>query len=85
MNNIRHYRWMRQNIVSLGYSSSKIRIMQGRENKEESRRVEFRVVTNAEEKLYELIKRSKYAMQDKEVELLTSNESSHIEKLDFRR
>jgi len=55
LKNIPHYSWARDKVISVGYSSSKIKMMANRENKGASRRVEFRVVTNAEEKLYELI------------------------------
>jgi len=80
MNNIRSYRWVRNNIVAVGYSSSKTRLINGFENKAASRRVEFRVITNAEEKLYEIIQ--KY---ESENNLITSNELESINSLAFRR
>ena len=41
--------WMKQNIAAVGFSSSKIITnREGHENKEASRRVSFRVITNAE-------------------------------------
>jgi len=55
LNNIPNYRWARDRVISVGYSSSKIKLLANREDQDASRRVEFRVVTNAEEKLYELI------------------------------
>ena len=55
LNNIPSYSWARERVISVGYSSSKIKLVAKKEDKDASRRVEFRVVTNAEEKLYELI------------------------------
>ena len=55
LNNIPNYRWARDRVISVGYSSSKIKLLANREDQDASRRVEFMVVTNAEEKLYELI------------------------------
>ena len=75
---------MRTNIVAVGYSSSKARVINGRENKWESRRVEFRVITNAEEKLYELIHKSR-EVDNVEENLLTSNEIDEIKNLNLRR
>ena len=75
---------MRSNIVAVGYSSSKARLVNGYENKWASRRVEFRVITNAEEKLYELIHKSHDDVID-DNNLLTSNEFDRIEKMEFRK
>ena len=51
------YKWVRDRLQAVGYSSSKLKYnKQGNEDKGLSRRVEFRVVTNAQEKLYELVK-----------------------------
>ncbi len=51
------YKWVRDRLQAVGYSSSKLKYdSRGVEDKGLSRRVEFRVVTNAQEKLYELVK-----------------------------
>lgn len=56
MNKIKNYKWMRNHLISVGYSSSKTRhSLLGLEDKIASRRVEFRVVTDSESKLYDLI------------------------------
>ena len=48
--------WVRKQLQAVGYSSSKAKFNnKGVENKSQSRRVEFKVVTNAQEKLYELV------------------------------
>ena len=53
-------KWIRENLTANGLSSSKlIRNPDGTQNKEESRRVEFRVRTNAEKRIVEIIKRRK--------------------------
>ena len=50
------YKWVRDRLQAVGYSSSKIKYdPQGIEDKDLSRRVEFRAVTNAQEKIYELV------------------------------
>ena len=50
--------WLKQYLTANGLSSSKvISYSDGTENKEESRRVEFRVRTNAEKRIVEIIKR----------------------------
>ena len=50
--------WLKQYLTANGLSSSKvISYPDGTENKEESRRVEFRVRTNAEKRIVEIIKR----------------------------
>ena len=51
-------KWIRENLTANGLSSSKlIRNPDGTQNREESRRVEFRVRTNAEKRIVEIIKR----------------------------
>ena len=53
-------KWIRENLTANGLSSSKlIRNPDGTQNPEESRRVEFRVRTNAEKRIVEIIKRRK--------------------------
>ena len=48
--------WIRKHLQAVGYSSSKAKYNDNKvENKPQSRRVEFKVVTNAQEKLYELV------------------------------
>ena len=50
------YKWIRNRLVAVGYSSSKLKYYKsGQEDKNLSRRVEFKVVTNAQEQLYELV------------------------------
>ena len=50
------YKWIRDRLVAVGYSSSKLKHRSnGKEDKILSRRVEFKVVTNAQEQLYELV------------------------------
>ena len=52
--------WLTRYLTANGLSSSKlITYPDGRENREESRRVEFRVRTNAEKRIVEIIKRGK--------------------------
>ena len=50
-----NYKWITSIIVASGMSSSRPIINNGVEDKTESRRVEFRVRTNAEEKLSEIV------------------------------
>lgn len=51
-------KWIRDNLTANGLSSSKlIPNPDGSENARESRRVEFRVLTNAEKRIFEIIKR----------------------------
>ena len=53
-------KWIRYNLTANGLSSSKlIPNPDGTENSQESRRVEFRVRTNAEKRIVEIIKRRK--------------------------
>ena len=49
------YKWIRHLIVASGMSSSRLIYRDGVEDKLESRRVDFRVRTNAEEKLSEIL------------------------------
>ena len=72
MRRIKNYNWIRDKIVSVGYSSSQIKIIDGYEDKLGSRRVEFRVITDAESRLYDLIdqkkklsKKSQYAQNER--------------------
>ena len=52
--------WIRNNLTANGLSSSKLILNpDGTENPQESRRVEFRVRTNAEKRIVEIIKRGK--------------------------
>ncbi len=51
-------KWIRDNLTANGLSSSKlIRNLDGTQNPQESRRVEFRVRTNAEKRIVEILKR----------------------------
>ena len=51
------YDWMRDRLQAVGFSSSKIKMdKEGKEDKDMSRRVEFKVVTNAQDKLYSLVR-----------------------------
>ena len=51
------YDWIRDRLQAVGFSSSKIKFNEnGIEDKNMSRRVEFKVVTNAQEKLYDLVR-----------------------------
>ena len=50
--------WLRQHIAAIGFSSSHIvKDAKGRENAEASRRVTFRVLTNADMKIREILKK----------------------------
>ncbi len=49
--------WIKQHLTANGLSSSKLISKAGIEDKEESRRVEFRLRTNAEKRIVEIIKR----------------------------
>lgn len=50
------YPWVRDRLVAVGFSSSKIKFDKNKaEDKQLSRRVEFKVVTNAQEQLYDLV------------------------------
>ena len=51
------YDWIRDRLQAVGFSSSKIKTNKsGIEDKKMSRRVEFKVVTNAQDKLYDLVR-----------------------------
>lgn len=47
--------WVRKNLTANGLSSSKLVILDGVEDKQKSRRVEFRVRTNAEKRIVKII------------------------------
>ena len=51
--------WLKDHLTANGLSSSKLISKEGIEDKEESRRVEFRVRTNAEKRIVEIIKSGK--------------------------
>ena len=51
--------WLKLHLTANGLSSSKLITSKGIENKKESRRVEFRVRTNAEKRIVEIINRGK--------------------------
>ena len=51
--------WLKLHLTANGLSSSKLITSRGIENKKESRRVEFRVRTNAEKRIVEIINRGK--------------------------
>jgi len=51
------YHWIRNNLIGAGFSSSKLVLNKmGKEDFEASRRVEFRILTNADKKLSSIIK-----------------------------
>lgn len=59
LNNPNYYEWLQERITANGLSSSKLIFDTfGNEDKIASRRVEFRVRTNAEKRIVEIIKRS---------------------------
>lgn len=49
--------WLKEHVTANGLSSSKLVVKQGSEDKEASRRVEFRIVTNAESQIDEILKK----------------------------
>ncbi len=52
--------WIKRHIAAVGYSSSKLTLDTfGKEDENKSRRVEFRVITNAEQKIAEIIEKLK--------------------------
>ena len=51
------FRWLKERLTANGLSSSKPVLEEGRENKEKSRRVEFRVRTNAEKRIVQILNR----------------------------
>ncbi|ASK69471.1 cell envelope biogenesis protein OmpA [Shewanella bicestrii] len=51
-----HYDWVKSNVAAVGYSSSKLIIdTEGHEDSQKSRRVSFRVITNAEEQIRKIL------------------------------
>lgn len=52
---IGHYKWVKNNVAAVGYSSSKAVVKEGIEDEERSRRVSFRVITNAEEQILKIL------------------------------
>lgn len=53
----RDFEWLKQRLTANGLSSSKPIMENGRENRKKSRRVEFRVRTNAEKKMAQILNR----------------------------
>ena len=52
--------WLKEYLTANGLSSSKLRFyLDGRENMSESRRVEFRVKTKAEERIFQIVKKKR--------------------------
>lgn len=57
MNGIEKYRpWIKENLAAVGLSSSKAVIINKQEDKAQSKRVTFRIITNADEQLQNLAK-----------------------------
>lgn len=53
---LQHYSWVKENVAAVGYSSSKlIKNERGEEDEKRSRRVSFRVITNAEEQIRKIL------------------------------
>ncbi|MEH0666011.1 OmpA family protein [Vibrio scophthalmi] len=52
---IEHYGWVKNNVAAVGYSSSKAIVNNGLEDEKRSRRVSFRVITNAEEQIRKIL------------------------------
>lgn len=52
---IEHYGWVKNNVAAVGYSSSKAVVKEDIEDEERSRRVSFRVITNAEEQILKIL------------------------------
>ncbi|EEX64652.1 hypothetical protein VOA_000935 [Vibrio sp. RC586] len=52
---INHYGWVKNNVAAVGYSSSKAVIKNGLEDEKRSRRVSFRVITNAEAQILKIL------------------------------
>ncbi|MCD9510298.1 OmpA family protein [Photobacterium phosphoreum] len=50
-----HYKWVKNNVAAVGYASSKAVSNDGVEDEERSRRVSFRVITNAEEQILKIL------------------------------
>ncbi|HAS6053179.1 cell envelope biogenesis protein OmpA [Vibrio navarrensis] len=51
----KHYGWVKNNVAAVGYSSSKAVVIEGVEDEKRSRRVSFRVITNAEEQILKIL------------------------------
>lgn len=52
----KHYDWVKGNVAAVGYSSSKLTYdKQGIEDEQRSRRVSFRVITNAEQQILKIL------------------------------
>ena len=50
------YEWVRDRLQAVGFSSSKVKLFEdGIEDKNLSRRVEFKVVTNTKDQLYDIV------------------------------
>lgn len=52
---IGHYSWVKNNVAAVGYSSSKAVMLDGIEDEKRSRRVSFRVITNAEQQILKIL------------------------------
>lgn len=50
-----HYGWVKNNVAAVGYSSSKAVVKDGVEDEKRSRRVSFRIITNAEEQILKIL------------------------------
>jgi len=50
-----HQSWIKKHLAAVGFSSSRLIIENGQENRERSRRVSFRVITNSETKIRQII------------------------------
>ncbi|MCG9612237.1 OmpA family protein [Vibrio harveyi] len=50
-----HYGWVKNNVAAVGYSSSKAVVKDNVEDEKRSRRVSFRVITNAEEQILKIL------------------------------
>ncbi|EKO3895524.1 OmpA family protein [Vibrio metschnikovii] len=50
-----HYDWVKNNVAAVGYSSSKAVVKNGIEDEKRSRRVAFRVITNAEQQILKIL------------------------------
>lgn len=50
-----HYDWVKNNVAAVGYSSSKAVVKNGIEDEKRSRRVAFRVITNAEHQILKIL------------------------------
>jgi len=50
-----HRGWIKKNIAAVGYSSSKVILINGKEDSEKSRRVTFKLITNSETQILRII------------------------------